>query len=1148
MFKPRRFASRPDAVSSANNSAVSLDMPGETSLASLANVTAYAGQELTKNENYCVSRLPAVPPLLDSNRMDEDSLFMTNGYADNATKFAVAVGDATINVWPYTSTDETPITFEFPIDEYRSADGMAPLAILTAPSLGSSLDPGLVIVGSSSGKVRYYESVQHAPAIGLINPERIETKLALHAGELINLAENIDSVGVVVATTWKRVFVICLRDFRGNANLSIIEMLGVSKGSRLLSFLGGGKSPEDVGDEIVSIRQGRSLEGGGQEIIVQDAKGVFRKFVHRVSASGARYIDPSQTLHYKLAPYLENNIDGLIPGTLMDVKFLDIWPLATGHRNSNDLYTALVYVINSLNSTSEKNLLLITFKIDHSGVLSYGSHQLPHLEFHDTDVSKPSLYIPFPCTTAFVVVGNTVVLTDINTAFLGDSDSDHFLYYKPRWEDVVRLKSHVHTVGYGFENCRSSNSHPGLIILTKTDGVIRIERFPSSGAASLSDMKASTEPVSLLKSHLRQAIFYQHSETLDFDVGPEYSDSTVVEAVNAIVAEVLDSSSESLPPFFPSLRDSLIIRANLMHELINFVHRNFESSWAHVLPTIVEALEKLEVSHNLWTMLDATTAEAALLKDKVTTIIREHGLVPSTSTDIARDFFTYKADDVVIILTDLIQELNTVGESLRTIIKLLVGTLYNGIFKNEASFIYGNSDIEARKMWIYETNLLATAEAAFDQIFSVEGKPAKGFDFLSKEDSLNLVNLVETFYYLVTTAIQYMQDSADEQLASYVDWYRLRRKSWISFLVKNRLIDDALYIAEKYQDFSSVASILETERQQVSPELIDDKLHHFFDVYGYDFASKLFDFYIKNDKIPQLLLKFENHQSFLERYFEENAQKSAKIAWIHYIKANDYSKASHILMAASAENSTSSQESNEVMLSIAKLTAVAAKLEAESPLAIAELDEMATEAEDSLTVSRAQNRLYEQILLNLLHNKQLLTYEYFSANFLNPKYPQDYLNEDFKQIFVQFAQQTPLDAGNLIQILTVIHPIGNFKGVFAHALEVAGSINNDADFRKQAIDIWLKVIALTDDWARITATDLNTDDVNKSRVQETVFYHTISLVKDNEDIIAALNDAVKEASISEDTVLLSKVHGLIVKKNLLPWIESIKAEIKQFQP
>lgn len=1141
MFKPRKFAGKPGSASSLNRS---LDLTADTSLASFQNVTAYSGQELTKNENYCVSRLPAVPPLLESNRMSDGPLDIVIGYADNSTNFALAIGEKVINVWPYRSTDETPITFEFPIDEYTSDNELAPLAILTAPSLGSSMDPGLVIIGSSSGKVRFYESVQHAPAIGLISPQNIECKIPLHSGEYINLSENIDSAGVVVATTWKRAFLVCLRDSKGKPNLSVIEMVGVSKASRLFSFLNVGKTPEDVGDEIVRIKAGDSLQGSGQEIIIQDAKGTFRRFVHRISPSGEHYIDPSQTLQYNLAPYLENNIDGLIPGALIDAKFLDIWPLYNGKSKSKDFYTALVCVVNSLGAGNEQNLLLITFKIDDSGVLTYGSHQLPQLEFQDSQQSKPSLYIPKPSVTAFVVVGNTVIITDINTAFLDELESEpNFLYYSPRWEDVVRLKSTVETVGYGYEDFNSSSSNPGLIILTRTDGVIRIERFPAAQKSSKAAIEDVADPASVLKSHLRQAIFYQQSETLDFDIGPEYDTPVISEAVHSIVDEVLDSSSTALPPFFPSLRDSLITRANLLHELINFVLRNFKSAYGLVLPVIVEALEKLDVAHNLWTMLDNDSAEAHLLKEKVITIAQDHKIV-GDSSDPARDFFTYKVGDIVIVVTDLIQNLFSIGENPRTIIKLLVNTLYSGIFKNEADFIYGNSDVQLRKLWIYDTQLLVNAEAAFSHIFALEGK-AKAFDVLKKEDSVNLVNLVETFYYLVTTAIQYMQETADDQLQNYIDWYRLRRKGWISILTKHRLNDDALYITEKYQDFSSIASILENGRQDAPPELIDDKLHYFLDTYGYEFTSKLFDFYIKNDKIPQLLLKFDDYENYLERYFEENAHKSAKVAWIHYIKNDKFSKASQILMTASGSDVSSSQENNELTLSLAKLTAIASKVQGLPTLPTSELDEIATEAENALTVARAQNKLRELMLLYVQHKKELLQFDYFLENFVNPKYPKELL-KDIEPTFKQFVDQAPLPASKLIQFLTVVNPLGPFKGIFVDALEVASSIDNDSDFKKQAADVWLKLIALTDDWPRITATNTNTDEINKSRVQETLFYYTISQVKDSEDLIAALNSALEEASYSQETVLLSKVHELMVNHNVLAWLESIKADVKKF--
>lgn len=296
MFKPRKF-DRDPSLASVKYSNVDLTTDSAQST-SFFNTTAFAGWELTKNDKYCVSRLPALPVLLEST-MDADGAdeIIFNGYADHATKFALVVGSKAINVWPYRSTDTSPLTFEFPLGDAQSQE--LTLAILTRPSGPVTMDPGLVIIETIQGRVRFYESVQHAPALGIINSANIETRVDLKNGEYITLAENVEPAGIVVATNFKRVVLVSLRDVQGSPSLSTVELTGPLRALRLFSFLSS-KTGAEAGDEIVNIRLGGS-NGNEQEIIVQDAKGTYKKFYCNL-ANARAFVDHKKTLHYNLTP------------------------------------------------------------------------------------------------------------------------------------------------------------------------------------------------------------------------------------------------------------------------------------------------------------------------------------------------------------------------------------------------------------------------------------------------------------------------------------------------------------------------------------------------------------------------------------------------------------------------------------------------------------------------------------------------------------------------------------------------------------------------------------------------------------------------------------------------------------------------------
>lgn len=129
-------------------------------------------------------------------------------------------------MWSYKLTDSIPLSIEFPIDKSRFK---LPMAILTRPSSGTGQDPGLIIIDGISGLVKFYESVQHAPSLGLINDKSLELNLPLKKNECIVVAENIEPSGIVIATNFNRCLLISLRDFKSKPQLGYLELLNNQK-------------------------------------------------------------------------------------------------------------------------------------------------------------------------------------------------------------------------------------------------------------------------------------------------------------------------------------------------------------------------------------------------------------------------------------------------------------------------------------------------------------------------------------------------------------------------------------------------------------------------------------------------------------------------------------------------------------------------------------------------------------------------------------------------------------------------------------------------------------------------------------------------------------------------------------------------------
>lgn len=1104
LFKARKFHSEPSGGGG---------LPDSTALyascITIPEPPLHTGQELTKNDRYCVTRLPALPPILGRDRMDYEDDTDFNGYTDNATRCAVVVNNRAIDVWAYTLSDEDPLTYEFPVEQ---DEGAAALAILTAPASKAAVDPGIVLINPTSGHVTFYESVQHAPALGLMHGGHSEARLPIseRLGELVVSAENVEPAGIVVATSWKRVLLVSLRDANLEVRVSVLELCGPLTKLRFLPrFWSSGNSSKD---EIVAMRAVNATPSG-QRIVIQDSAGEFTSFLIERAPSGSLSLK-KEALH-RLSWCMENNVDGFIPGAVWDVRFLDLRPLKRGakspspSRSGSNFYVALV----SVSSSEIRRMHLVTLEIDATGALVHALHQLPDIE---PVLLLPRLFLPQPGSTAFVVVDQRVILTEIGGEKQISSRGKS--QFSPKWEDIVVFTSSVEIIGSGFEDKAGGN--PAVTLLTANNGVLRIERFLDSGNDFLS-------PEHLLQSRMQQAAYYQHQEVINYDVESEFSEEEVLVACSAIVNEVMSSTSPYLPPVFASTRDSLGARCSVLRSLIVYVQRNFPETVDLVIPEILLLLEKLETALHLWVFVDSPTAQSTQIKPVLSQIVDKSVL---DAADPLRTFFTEKVSDILPILTELVETLMSNGTSQRVLVDLAHAVLVEGVLNPETQF---GSELPPRKLWIFDSKLIIDIESIFSDAFC-----GKHMSSIAKEQRLKPKELVEALTLLVSSAISYMQDSDDEQLQEYLAWYKKRKVQWIDALLNNGLIPEALEMAEKYQDFYSLAAVLDKQRESHSPEYVEDKIAFYIEKYGYDFASKLFDYYIKKDKIHLLISDPTKFGGLLEQYFVQNEKRSAQISWIFYLQSNQFARAAEVLTKVSSQKLGENINNRELSLSLAKLSAIAGRLENSDGSSL-ELEQLAITAENSLVPIRIQSKLHGNMLQAVLGKSELLNFEFFARNYANEKADKLLVELEAKPVFPAFVNLHVILSEQLISLLTLIKPSGAFSNVFTDALHVAASINDESLFRSQTALVWLRLLTLTDDWDSISVTEGRTDEVNKMRLHDTLAYKTIKQIKSHSEIIKVL-DTVLNLVENESGGLHDVLRHHLEVNALENWIRAIK--------
>lgn len=169
--------------------------------------------------------------------------------------------------------------------------------------------------------------------------------------------------------------------------------------------------------------------------------------------------------------------------------------------------------------------------------------------------------------------------------------------------------------------------------------------------------------------------------------------------------------------------------------------------------------------------------------------------------------------------------------------------------------------------------------------------------------------------------------------------------------------------------------------------------------------------------------------------------------------------------------------------------------------------------------------------------------EYFQQNFVNPNLGEGAI-EEVSSFFDRFANQKVLTKEQLIAILTSVKPIGQLKLVFSDALKVSLTIENDQVFQEQATKVWLRLLTTTDDWDKITDTSDNTDDVNKAKVRDSIFFHTLSQLEGNSEQFKYLDVLLSNAEKNPGgDAIENELHRLVTEKSLKLWVESIKADV-----
>ncbi|KAI1327287.1 Non-repetitive/WGA-negative nucleoporin C-terminal-domain-containing protein [Xylariaceae sp. FL0255] len=644
---------------------------------------------LSINNAFEVRKLPALP---DRIRLDATS--RQHASLDHATGCALSITHTHAVVWPYAAAAALPesFTFTLPYPSKHSTDPL-PLGSLVSPS-ASSVEPGLVVVMPTSGKVTYWESISSAAALDFMRQQRTgveDTIPGMFSSETVIQMVNAEAAaGFVLAFSSGRVAYLSVRDGHGRPKISV-QFLRTNSGSSSGGFFGSIRhalTHTSLQGDIAAVRAERSSNSGECTVVAATSKGRLNSWkVHRgghhdllteVDARNAIY-EALQQADKSVGKFPAESfkiLDFCFVPKGMPAKYTEMSQLRPAQSSDDRQYLLLLTSLDDKN-TCRYNLVEVIIPNGASAespietgmvraISSYSKLPNPHA------IAPPRLYIPRPAVIAFIVFDHSAIIASIGQP--PDSPESQIMQdnhlLPSAFEDIVDLRhdASIEVVGSGFEEphirddddvrpARIKTKNPTAVLFVRGAGTIRItisdyERFASD-----------KPPMVTPKSKLEQAVFFgvKEDNPLLFDIqhNIRFSDEDYGAAALELSEAILTSSGPHLASMAArietNIKDRVRYLAKMMFQIKSLgVQLSRATKWQ-----LLWNAEKMHVASVLWRKheeflhMRPTDAKKTIIAEIVDFIRAEEKSRPDPEkgeTDDLRHWFIHDCDRMELFI------------------------------------------------------------------------------------------------------------------------------------------------------------------------------------------------------------------------------------------------------------------------------------------------------------------------------------------------------------------------------------------------------------------------------------------------------------------------------------------------------------------
>lgn len=371
-----------------------------------------------------------------------------------------------------------------------------------------------------TGRIAYWDAMGRSVSEGLFKNKRgVEGKVPILSGESVTAITAAEPAGFILTTSNGRLAHVALQDNTGAPSVNVTIMKSQSS-----SFVGGFLSTFKAGGirkEIVAVRAGKQLRMGEREVIVATKNGNFSRWQINRASQGATITDVD--LKDAMIDEVERAITRELEGRSRE-EFIVLDFDIQGYHGDDALLLVLGAFLPP--GTGRKAIYaLIPIRLPQNGAPEiHPPHIIQSYKTSITDSGMLArLYFPKPHKTAFVVFRQGVVVVSMQRPTDADAmDTDYGSF-----EDVIDFRgdfeAKVEIVGSGAEDAEDHKTdptgsfttqdhvkrprNPGVIVLAKGAGVLRIEAFDNTRH------KKNVVPAPVtIKSKLEQAVFYSKDE------------------------------------------------------------------------------------------------------------------------------------------------------------------------------------------------------------------------------------------------------------------------------------------------------------------------------------------------------------------------------------------------------------------------------------------------------------------------------------------------------------------------------------------------------------------------------------------------------------------------------------------------------------